>query len=328
MSIIDNHGRPLTYVRLGVTDRCNLRCFYCMPEEGISFVDKSSLLSFEEMLRLMRLLHQMGVKKVRITGGEPFLRKDLMQFLRQLSIIGFEKISITTNGTLLLRHLEELDQLGIRSINYSLDTVDPKRFFDITRRDVFEEVWGALMRMLEHGFEVKVNMVVMEDKNDMDILSMAHLAAKYPLDVRFIEEMPFNGEGSYKGIRWNHEAILAKLRAEYPKIIAQPFKSGSTSYNYSIPGFKGDLGIIPAYTRSFCGTCNRLRITPTGMLKTCLYDQGVFDLKKLLRNGANDGQIKEAIKEASSHRARNGWEAEKQRSSWQAGFESMATIGG
>jgi molybdenum cofactor biosynthesis protein A len=299
-----------------------------MPEEGISFVDKSSLLSFEEMLRLMRLLHEMGITKVRITGGEPFLRKDLMKFLRQLSSIGFEKISITTNGTLLLRHLEELDQLGIRSINYSLDTVDPGRFFKITRRDVFKEVWDSLMRMLEHGFEVKVNMVVMEGKNDMDILSMAQLAADYPLDVRFIEEMPFNGESSYKSIRWTHQAILEILQTAFPGLIAQPFESGSTSYIHTIPGFKGNLGVIPAYTRSFCGTCNRLRITPTGILKTCLYDQGVFDLKKLLRNGADDGQIAEAIKEASNNRARNGWEAEKQRSSMQTGFESMATIGG
>jgi molybdenum cofactor biosynthesis protein A len=328
MSIIDNHGRSVTYLRLAVTDRCNLRCFYCMPEEGISFAEKSALLSFEEMLRLARLLKEQGVNKVRITGGEPFLRKDLMAFLRQLAGIGFDKISITTNGTLIMRHLYELEALGIRSVNYSLDTLDPARFLEITRRDVFAEVWGGLMELVRRDFEVKVNMVVMEGRNDMDILPMARLAAEYPVDVRYIEEMPFNGDSHYQGIRWTHAAILETIQREYPDVRPQPFVPGSTSFLYTIPEFKGNIGIIPAYTRSFCGTCNRLRITPTGMLKTCLYDQGVFDLRTILRAGASDAQVTEAILDACRHRARDGWEAEKQRPGMPLGFESMATIGG
>ncbi len=328
MSLIDNHGRQITYLRLAVTDRCNLRCFYCMPEEGIDFVKRSDLLSFEEMERLLSILHSMGISKVRITGGEPFLRKDLMDFLERISKIGFEQISITTNGSLITKHIDRLKSLGIRHINFSLDTLDRTRFHQITRRDQFDEIWDAMMRLIEEDFVVKINMVVMEGINDMDIIPMAQLASRYNVDMRFIEEMPFNGTGVKHTMKWSSTAILDELKREYPNIKTLPFQAGSTASIYEIEGFRGNLGIIAAYTRSFCGSCNRLRITPTGLLKTCLYDQGVFNLKSLLRQGAADMQIIEAIRDACNHRAKDGWEAEKISVRNSDGFESMASIGG
>jgi cyclic pyranopterin phosphate synthase len=299
-----------------------------MPEEGIDFVKRSDLLSFEEMERLLGILHPLGISKIRITGGEPFLRKDLMHFLERISKIGFEQISITTNGSLITKHIDKLKLLGIRHINFSLDTLDRVRFHQITRRDQFDEIWDAMIRLLDEDFVVKINMVVMEGINDMDIIPMALLASRYNVDMRFIEEMPFNGTGEKHAMKWTSTAILDELKKEFPHIKSLPFQAGSTAALYEIEEFKGNLGIIAAYTRSFCGSCNRLRITPTGLLKTCLYDKGVFNLKSLLRQGADDMQITEAIVDACSHRAKDGWEAEKLSVRSTDGFESMATIGG
>lgn len=328
--LYDNHGRPINYVRLAVTDRCNLRCFYCMPEEGIDYVPRQELLSYEEMERLIRLLVSMGIDKVRITGGEPFIRKDIMPFLRSISQLeGLKKINITTNGTTTRPHLEELYQLGIRTINLSLDTLDKERFFQITRRDVFDEVLLTLHTMMDMGFETKINTVVMDGKNTDDILPLVELAKEHKVSVRFIEEMPFNGEGQHQAVlQWNHKKILEHIKAEYPDVTKLPDPPNSTSYNYLIPGFKGSFGIIAAYSRTFCGTCNRIRITPQGMLKTCLYDDGVFNIKNLMREGATDPQLEATFLEALGNRAQNGFEAERNRNFGLPVSESMSTIGG
>ena len=328
--LYDNHGRIINYVRLAVTDRCNLRCFYCMPEEGIKYVPKQELLSYEEMLRLMHLLAGMGIDKVRITGGEPFVRRDMMDFLRALCRIeGINKVNITTNGTLTAPLVPELKSLGISSVNLSLDTLDPQRFFQITRRDVFPQVMETLDALLEHDISTKINAVVMDGQNTADLIPMAELARDKPLSIRFIEEMPFNGEGShYSELAWNHRKILAHLQEHYPAIEKLPDPPHSTSYNYQIPGFKGTIGIIAAYSRTFCGTCNRIRITPKGMLKTCLYDDGVFNIRDLMRAGADDEQLREAFLQALGNRARDGWEAEKSRRFGLPVAESMSTIGG
>ncbi|MCL4151789.1 UNVERIFIED_CONTAM: hypothetical protein GTU68_024549, partial [Idotea baltica] len=167
--LIDNHGRPITYLRLAVTDRCNLRCFYCMPEEGITFLPKPHLLTFEEMLRMVRMMAELGIKKVRITGGEPFVRKELMSFLRELvAIPGIEKVNITTNGVLTEHLVPELKALGISSINLSLDTLDRERFKEMTRRDELPNVLRTLDALLEHEIDTKINAVVMAGKNDQD----------------------------------------------------------------------------------------------------------------------------------------------------------------
>ncbi len=328
--LYDNHGRLINYVRLAVTDRCNLRCFYCMPEEGIKYVAREELLTYEEMERLMRVLVQMGIEKVRITGGEPFVRKDMMDFLRAISQLkGLRKINITTNGTLTAPLIPELKKLGIHSVNLSLDSLDKQRFYDITRRDQFDNVMQTFHALIEHGITTKINAVVMDGKNIEDIVPMAEMTKQYPVSVRFIEEMPFNGEGShYPVLAWNHVKILEHLRAHYPDIQKIPDPPHSTSYNYQIPGHQGTIGIIAAYSRTFCGTCNRIRITPQGGLKTCLYDDGVFNVRNLMRAGATDQELETAFLEAINHRAKDGWEAERNRQFGLPVRESMSTIGG
>lgn len=328
--LYDNHGRHINYVRLAVTDRCNLRCFYCMPEAGIKYVSKESLLSYEEMLRLMRLLASMGIEKVRITGGEPFVRRDMIYFLRQLCAIeGIRKVNITTNGTLTEGLVPELKAMGIHSVNLSLDTLDKSRFFEITRRDAYDQVIRTYRALLEHSLTTKINAVVMEGKNTEDIVPMAQLTKDDPVSVRFIEEMPFNGEGShYEKLAWNHDQILQHLRAHFPDIAKIPDPPYSTSYNYQIPGHRGTVGIIAAYSRTFCGTCNRIRLTPKGMLKTCLYDDGVFNIRDIMRAGATDEQLKSTFLDALGNRAKDGWAAEQGRQFGLPVQESMSTIGG
>jgi molybdenum cofactor biosynthesis protein A len=328
--IYDNHGRLINYVRLAVTDRCNLRCFYCMPEEGITYAPKNDLLTYEEMIRLMRILAGLGIEKVRITGGEPFLRKDIMDFLHALSKMeGIRKINITTNGTLTAPLVPELKKMGIQSVNLSLDTLDRQRFFDITRRDDFPKVMETFETLLRHDMDVKLNVVVMNGKNTSDLSEMVRLTKEKKVSVRFIEEMPFNGEGAHEEVLvWNHIEILNHLRAHFPDLQKIPDPPFSTAYNYQVPTYKGTVGIIAAYSRTFCGTCNRLRITPQGALHTCLYDGGVFNIRNFMRENASDEQIKEIFIEAINNRAKNGFEAEKKRMFAPIISESMATIGG
>jgi len=328
--LTDNHGRVINYLRLAVTDRCNLRCFYCMPEEGIDWLSREELMTYDEMLRICSIAVKMGIEKIRITGGEPFVRKDIMPFLTSLSNLpGLKQLTITTNGVLTAPLVPELKKLGIHSVNLSLDTLDRERFFAITHRDEMPAVMETMDALLRHGMDVKVNAVVMEGKNIQDIIPLVNLTRELPVSVRFIEEMPFNGGGDhYTVLQWDHVKILETIKEQFPAIEKIPDPNFSTSYNYRIPGHKGSVGIIAAYTRSFCGTCNRLRITPLGTLKTCLYDGGVLNVKDLVRMGLSDDAIKEALLEAIGHRAKDGWGAEKNRLRTNGVHESMAAIGG
>lgn len=325
--LIDNHQRPINYLRLAVTDRCNLRCFYCMPHEGIDFLPKSHLLSYEEMLRMVRILAEEGVSKVRITGGEPFVRRGMMEFLEELTNVpGIEQVNITTNGVLTAPLIPDLKRIGIHSVNLSLDSLDRKRFHEMTRRDELPRVLETLDGLLEHGIKTKVNTVVMAGKNDDDIISLAELAKDKPIGVRFIEEMPFNGEGLKLENFLSYQRIMEKIREKYPDIQRLADAPTSTSYNYQIPSFAGTVGVIAAYSRTFCGTCNRIRVTPTGTFKTCLYDDGVMNVRDLLRSGISDEVFKNEIINALQKRAKDGFEAEANRSSLVT--ESMTTIGG
>ncbi len=328
-TLYDNHGRPITYLRLAVTDRCNLRCFYCMPAEGIPYLPKQALLTYEEMERLVHVLAGMGITKVRITGGEPFVRKDLMYFLRRLKQIkGIEEVHITTNGVLTAPHIAQLKAIGIASVNLSLDTLDGERFRQITRRDEYGKVMHCLEQLLVHNIPVKINTVVMEGQNTKDIIPLAELTRTAPVSVRFIEEMPFNGEGNhYPVLVWTHDKIMQVLRQQYPNLQKISDKSHDTAYHYQVPGYAGTVGVIAAFSRTFCGSCNRIRITAQGTLKTCLYDGGVLDLKQLLRSRATDELIAEAFLRAFRHRAKDGFEAES-RSRRTPVHESMSTIGG
>lgn len=330
MILFDNHNRPLNYVRLAVTDRCNLRCFYCMPESGIQYLPKKELLTFEEIERLISLLAGMGITKVRLTGGEPFVRNDLMSLIgRIIETPGIKDLHITTNGVLTAPHVADLKKMGIASVNLSLDTLDKARFKTITRRDEFDAVMNTFHLLLRHEIPVKINAVVMEGKNIEDILPLIELTRHHPVDVRFIEEMPFNGEGAhYASLTWTYKKILSYIEEHYPSLIKIQDPDSSTSYNYAIPGYKGTIGIIAAFSRTFCGTCNRIRVTAQGGLKTCLYDDGVLDLKTLMRNGAGDDELRQHLTHAFRNRALDGFEAEQKRRNRDHVHESMSKIGG
>lgn len=300
-----------------------------MPE-NVRYVQKKELLTFEEMYRLVHLLSTMGISKVRVTGGEPFLRKDISNFINQINAIeNIEQIHMTTNGVLLAPHLPHLKSMGIQSINLSLDSVDKNRFFEITRRDEFDKVMDSFHTLIEMGMPLKVNMVVMKGKNEEDIIPMMELSKNHPVSVRFIEEMPFNGSDTEKpAVTLNYKRIIERIQNKYPTLIKLNDPANSTALNYQVKGFKGSFGVIPAFSRTFCGTCNRIRITAQGMLKTCLYDEGVLDLKKIIRAGADNEELKKLLLHAFQQRPANGFEAEAKRRESMKAFESMSTIGG
>ncbi len=328
--LIDRHQRVIDYVRLAVTDRCNLRCFYCMPAEGIDYLPRPHLLTYEEMERLLGLLAIHGIRKVRITGGEPFVRKGMIDFLARVKQIpGLEALHLTSNGVLSGPYVDQLKALGLDSFNLSLDTLDRARFKAITRRDELPRVLDCLHQLLDKGIPTKINAVVMEGKNIGDLIPLAELSREQPLEVRFIEEMPFNGTGShYPTLHWNQARILAHLKEHYPDLYRIESPQSSTSVRYQIPGYQGKVGIIAAFSRSFCGTCNRIRITPQGSMRTCLYGEGVLNFRDLMRSGARDAELIRALKGALGQRAKDGFEAEARRSKENDLSESMSTIGG
>jgi len=301
-----------------------------MPENGLQWLERKELMTFEEMMNICSLLVKMGITKIRITGGEPFVRKDIMQLLSGLSRLeNLKQLTITTNGVLTAPFVPELKKIGIQSVNLSIDTLDRGRFFSITRRDELPNVLQTLEALLLHGIETKINAVVMEGKNTEDIISLAEFTKDMPLSVRFIEEMPFNGSEAHSpGLHWNYIRIIEKLKEKYPGLKKIPDPPYSTSYNYQVPGHQGKIGIIAAYSRSFCGTCDRIRITPVGELKTCLYDDGVLNIKDEMRKGLIDDELKTILLNAFGHRPKDGFEAEQKRKEKNPVHESMATIGG
>jgi len=301
-----------------------------MPAEGIQYIPRKDLLTYEEMESLVDILIEMGVSKVRITGGEPFVRKDIIHFMERLAKKdGLQALNLTTNGVLTWKYIDQLKALGINSVNLSIDTLDEERFFKITRRNELPQVQRSLDALLQAGISTKLNAVVMEGKNEEDLIPLASLTKNQPLDVRFIEEMPFNGTGAhYTQLKWTHKAILAHLKATFPNIQAIQAPVHSTARLYQIPGHRGKIGIIPAFSRTFCGACNRIRITAKGSLKTCLYDNGVLDLREILRSGASNTIIGKKLMSAFRSRAKDGFEAEANRLEQKGISESMSTIGG
>lgn len=325
--LLDPHGREITYLRLSVTDRCNFRCQYCMPEEGMHFVPRDDLLTFEELQQLSEIFCRLGITKIRITGGEPFVRKEITNFLRNLrSVDGLKKLTITSNGTLLQQHLDELTEIGIDTINLSLDSLNRERFYQITRRDKFDEVYAGIFKLLDAGFELKINCVLMKGKNEEDIIPFIELTRDYPISVRFLEEMPFNGSQSFDSIRWDYKEIYSYINKHYPDIDKIPAAPTSTSENYRIPGYKGSFGIIASFSRTFCGTCNRIRLSATGDLRTCLYGPPVVNLRDIMRMGASTTQLELAIINAVSMREKDGYAAEALNK--KTVMDSMSVLGG
>ncbi len=300
-----------------------------MPAEGIDYLKKTELLSFEEIIKSTEILASLGIKKVRITGGEPFLRKDIIHLLEGIkNINGIESLHLTTNGILTGQYMKELVALGIDSVNLSLDTLDKENFFKITRRNEFDKVMKTLDDLLANNIKTKINMVVMKGKNEHEVAKLAELSKDRPINVRYIEEMPFNGSDAKQNDNWSHVDIKNALEEQYGKLELVDGQSYSSSTNYRIEGHQGNIGIIPAFSRTFCGSCNRIRITSLGEIKNCLYDEGVLDLKALIRNGASDHEIKEALIQTVDRKEKNGFEAELNRRKDKNITESMSTIGG
>ncbi len=324
-NLIDSHGRRITYLRLAVTDRCNLRCRYCMPAKGIPFVPHDEILRYEEMARLISIFTDLGIRKLRLTGGEPFVRKGLLDFIcsikqQQKSI----RIYLTTNGVAVAEHLHGLAELGISGLNMSLDSLDQERFRQITRRNYFDRAWQTFVKALDLGIPLKINTVLYDSIKTSEIIALAAITKRYPVIVRFIEQMPFNG--------LNRVSVGAMTARHAEKIIRKSFPglesrgASGTAIRYQVPGFKGEIGFINGYSRRFCQTCDKVRITVQGMLKTCLYDNGRLDLKAMLRNRAGDAEMRAAVRKTVFKRAANGFAAEAEALSHEK--HSMAAIGG
>lgn len=325
--LVDNYGRSMDYLRIAVTDRCNLRCSYCMPKQGINFLAKNELLSFEEILRLGRIFSELGVKKIRLTGGEPFVRKEIISLITDLSAL-FKSLHITTNATLLHKHFETLKNVGRQNLNISIDSLDRNRFFAITHRDDFDQVWANILKAIKLDFRVKLNVVIMKGVNHMEILDFVKLVFKYPISVRFIESMPFNAHQSTKNYFMSAKNIKDIIQKAYPSLRYFVSDKNSASDHYDLDRAQGNIGIIPAFTRSLCGQCNRIRLTSKGELLTCLYAEKGLDLKTLMRTGYLDNELKEIIRTTIYYKKKDGFEEEKLRNPGHPFFQSMTTIGG
>ncbi len=295
----DSFLRKIDYLRLSITDRCNLRCSYCMPRDGVPKLDHSEILRYEEILRVARVAAAMGISNVRITGGEPLVRKDVLNLCESIARSpGLRSLSLTTNGVLLADFAAELVQAGIKRINISLDTLKPERFAAITRRGLFNRVWEGIMAAHEAGISpVKLNAVVMRGVNDDEIEDLARLTFRFPFHVRFIEIMPFR-EDEYEAQFVSASEILERLRQIAPLRASNGGDSNGPALYYRFEGAPGEIGIISPVSGHFCQSCNRLRVTSDGKLRTCLFSTEETDLRRLLRNGATDEEITLAIRGA------------------------------
>jgi cyclic pyranopterin phosphate synthase len=252
-----------------------------------------------------------------------------MKLIRKVvEIQGIDTVHLTTNGVLTEQYIPELKSLGIASINLSLDTLNRERFKMIALRDEFPKVQKTLDALLEHDIPTKINAVVMEGRNIDDIVPLTELTRNHPISVRFIEEMPFNGEGShYASLKWTYKKIHDYIQSYYPEVTKTEDPPNATASGYKVPGFVGDLGIIAAFSRTFCGSCNRIRVTANGTLKTCLYDSGVLNIRDLVRSNSEQ-ELEKQLMHAFAHRPKDGFEAEQNRINHLPITESMSTIGG
>jgi cyclic pyranopterin phosphate synthase len=322
--LVDNHNRIIDYLRISVTDRCNLRCSYCMPPEGVPYIPHDSILRFEEIIRISRIFTGLGVGKIRFTGGEPFVRKGFSGFLLDFrESVPDVSLHLTTNGVVTHNHLDTLNQAKVNGINLSIDTLVKEKFEKLTFRDTFDEVMKSLDVLVDSKIPLKINTVVQQGFNVDEIIDIANIAAENDVEVRFIEQMEFNGS-ELKYDVFNAEDIFNLLMNEYGSLIPVN-KPSSTASCYKVPGFAGTIGIIAGHSRTFCDTCSRIRITSTGMLKTCLYDNGVLNMRDILRSGADDEKIIGSIKSVVANRFVDGFETEAFN---RAQKKSMASIGG
>lgn len=281
--ITDTFGRVHDYLRISLTDNCNLRCFYCMPEEKYAFAPVAKLMQVDEIETIAKLFVENGVKKIRLTGGEPLVRKDAPKILKSLGKLDIE-LAITTNGIRVNEMLNELLEANIKAINISLDTLQPEKFLKITRRDLFHRVRNNINLLLKHNIRVKINVVIMKGLNDDEILDFIALTKHNNIEVRFIEFMPFSGNQWTSNQVYTLHEILVKVSSKYDVIPVEP-ESNDTSSRYIIDGHIGSFAVISTMSQPFCDTCNRMRLTADGKLKNCLFSKDETDLLGALRNG-------------------------------------------
>ena len=301
--MIDRCGRNIDYLRISVTDRCNLRCIYCMPEEGIRLTGRENILQEPEIIRVCRVMAELGIKKIKITGGEPLVRPRMPGLIHQIKAIpGIEKVTLTTNGILLKKQMKELAEAGLDSLNISLDTLDREGSLKITRRDLLDDTLAGIKEAMKYpNVQLKINCVPLgiEEQNLCEIAQFAH---KYPVLVRFIEMMRI-GYGSYfTGM--SQENIVCLLEEKFGILSPYeglPLGNGPCKY-YTVDGFQGKIGFISAISHKFCSECNRIRLTSQGYLKTCLQYTAGRDLREALRNDGTDEELKEIIKAALSEK--------------------------
>lgn len=281
--MVDSHNRVHNYLRISLTDNCNLRCFYCMPEDEYDFATAEQLMQVDEIEALAKIFVSQGVNKIRLTGGEPLVRKDAKEIIRRLAVLPVT-LTITTNGTRLHDFVELLKETKVSSVNISLDTLQAEKFQLLTRRDQFQVVQKNIELMVTHGFHTKVNMVVMRGVNDSEINDFVEWTKHMPIHVRFIEFMPFSGN------RWNSSKVftmdemLRVISAKYDFIPLQADKH-DTAKKFMVPGHLGTFAVISTMSAHFCGDCNRIRLTADGKIKNCLFSKDELDLLTPLRKG-------------------------------------------
>jgi GTP 3',8-cyclase len=299
--LVDGHGRAIGDVRISVTDRCNFRCQYCMPAEGLPWLDRSQLLTYEEIERLVRVLAGMGVHDVRLTGGEPLARRELWRLVERLSALeDVHDLSLTTNGYLLERQVEDLVRAGLRRVNVSLDALAADRFFELTRRDALDRVLAGLAAAERHPElrPIKVNVVAIRGFTEHEVLAFADFARRNPYEVRFIEFMPLDADRA-----WDRSKVLpnAEVRAIIEERYAlEPLgrERSGTARRWRFADGQGEIGFISPVSEPFCGDCNRIRITAEGRLRTCLFSMGETDLRTPLRDGSSDEELEQIVRDA------------------------------
>ncbi|MCI0469309.1 MAG: GTP 3',8-cyclase MoaA [Nitrospirae bacterium] len=293
----DRYGRIIDYMRISVIDRCNLRCIYCMPSEGVKLIEHGDILSYEDIIRIVRIAAGLGVKKIRITGGEPLVRKDLDYLIASLNNIeGIEDISLTTNGILLKKYAKALSSAGLRRVNVSMDSLRPDRFRDITRGGDISEVWDGMNEAERLGLvPIKINMVPIKGINDDEIEDFARLTIKTPYHVRFIEFMPIGARDIWSREKYmSTDEIKERVSAIAPLEPVKLRKSGPARY-FRFEGSSGVIGFISPITHHFCNSCNRLRMTPDGKIRPCLFSETEIDIKSAIRQGASDDELEKLL---------------------------------
>lgn len=282
----DSHGRDHAYLRISLIERCNLRCTYCMPEEGVQLSPKSHLMTYEEIYEIAKTFVKHGVTKIRLTGGEPLIRKDIPIILEKLATLPVE-LSITSNAITIDKFINVLKVNRVNKINVSLDSLDREKFKEITRRDQFEKVYNNILLLVKEGFKVKVNAVLMKDFNDNEIIDFINFTKDLPISVRFIEFMPFDGNKWDMSKMVSYNEVMTYVNASFSEDQIERLQDApnDTSKNYKIKGYKGSFAIISSVTNPFCDSCNRLRLTANGQLKNCLFSATESDLLTILRQG-------------------------------------------